>query len=178
LTEKVKPEHKGLPFEKSVKLKSFTKHIFSFILPITVLIIIPLSIEKNLSFKNIFAIIAGLFIICIGLFLIAVTISLFSRIGKGTLAPWSPTKKLVIAGLYRYVRNPMIIGVIIVLFGESTAILSWKILVWTVTFFIINNIYFTIYEEPNLEKKFGKEYQDYKSKVSRWVPRLRPYCPD
>ena len=107
-----------------------------------------------------------------------VCISLFIRIGNGTLAPWNPTRKFVIAGPYRYVRNPMIIGVLIVLFGESVAILSFNIFLWALAFFIMNNIFFTLYEEPNLVKKFGKEYQEYKRKVSRWVPRLKPYSPD
>lgn len=106
------------------------------------------------------------------------TISLFIKIGKGTLAPWSPTRKLVIRGMYGHVRNPMIIGVLIVLIGESIAILSLNIFIWTVIFFIINNLYFVIYEEPNLEKRFGDEYQEYKKNVPRWIPRLKPFEPD
>jgi protein-S-isoprenylcysteine O-methyltransferase Ste14 len=159
-------------------LKSFAKHILSFILPISVLVIIPLWIEQDISPVNISALLTGLVIICLGLSLMIVTISLFIRIGKGTLAPWNPTRKFVIAGPYRYVRNPMITGVLIVLFGESVAILSFNILLWSLAFFIINNIYFTLYEEPNLLRRFGKEYQEYKSKVPRWIPRLEPYCPD
>jgi protein-S-isoprenylcysteine O-methyltransferase Ste14 len=106
------------------------------------------------------------------------TISTFIRIGKGTLAPWSPTRKLVIGGMYGYVRNPMIMGVLIVLIGESIAILSLKIFIWAVIFFIINNIFFFLYEEPNLEKKFGAEYQEYKKNVPRWIPRLKAFVPD
>jgi protein-S-isoprenylcysteine O-methyltransferase Ste14 len=104
-----------------------------------------------------------------------ITISIFIRIGKGTLAPWSPTKKLVITGIYRYVRNPMIIGVLIVLIGESISILSLKILIWALIFFIINNIYFLFYEEPDLEKRFGNDYKEYKKNVPRWIPRFKPY---
>src|ERR1035437_4834644 len=92
-------------------MKNVLKQIFSFILPVTVLIIIPLEIEKNISYHNITALLTGLFIISVGLYIMIVTISKFIRIGKGTLAPWSPTRKLIIDGIYRYVRNPMIIGV-------------------------------------------------------------------
>lgn len=159
-------------------MSSFTKQTFSFILPITVLIIIPLWIETDITFKNTTALISGLLIMCIGLFLMIVAISLFIRIGKGTLAPWSPTKEIVLAGPYRYVRNPMITGVLIVLIGESVTILSWQILIWAAAFFVINNIYFTVYEEPDLERKFGKDYQDYRSQVHRWIPRLKPYNPE
>jgi len=114
---------------------------------------------------------------CLGMYLMTVTISSFIRIGKGTLAPWSPTKKLVITGLYSYVRNPMILGVLITLIGESITITSVKIFIWSVIFFIINNIYFTLFEEPNLERRFGEEYKEYKRNVPRWIPRLKPFQP-
>jgi protein-S-isoprenylcysteine O-methyltransferase Ste14 len=159
-------------------MRFFVKQVISLILPVSVLILIPLWIEKNIIPENIPALITGLVIICLGLGLMIVCISLFIRIGKGTLAPWTPTRKFVIAGPYRYVRNPMIIGVLIVLIGESVAILSFNILIWSIAFFIINNIYFTLYEEPNLIRKFGQEYQDYKSKVHRWVPQLKPFNTD
>jgi protein-S-isoprenylcysteine O-methyltransferase Ste14 len=68
----------------------------------------------------------------------------------------------------------MIIGVLIVLTGESIAILSLNIFIWTLIFFIINNIWYIFYEEPDLEKKFGDEYRKYKKSVPRWIPRLEP----
>ena len=99
------------------------------------------------------------------------------KILDGTLAPWSPTRKLIIRGLYAYVRNPMILGVLTVLIGESLAIMSLRIIIWAVIFFIMNNIYFILYEEPNLEKKFGDEYREYKNNVPRWLPRVKPFKP-
>lgn len=107
-----------------------------------------------------------------GLTLIARSVSILTRIGDGTLAPWSPTKKLVTRGIYGTVRNPMISGVLTVLLGESITILSVQIFKWAIIFFIINNIWFFLYEEPNLEKKFGDEYREYKKSVPRWIPRL------
>jgi protein-S-isoprenylcysteine O-methyltransferase Ste14 len=159
-------------------MKTIFKNIISFILPVTVLIIVPIYIEPDISIQHISALVAGLFIMCFGLYIITLTISLFIRIGKGTLAPWSPTRKLVIHGLYRHVRNPMIIGVLVVLIGESTAILSLNILIWAIIFFIINNLYFVIYEEPSLKKRFGEEYQEYKKNVPRWILRLKPFEPE
>ncbi len=61
----------------------------------------------------------GLGLIAFGLFLMIQTVSLFITVGKGTLAPWDPTQKLVVRGIYRYVRNPMITGVICILTGEA-----------------------------------------------------------
>lgn len=151
------------------------KQLFSFILPLTVLIIIPLSIEQNFRMQYMFTSAPGLFLIFLGLFIMGLSILSFIKIGKGTLAPWNPTKKLVIVGLYGHVRNPMILGVLIVLIGESILFLSVNIFVWAVIFFLINNIYFSLYEEPNLEERFGDEYREYKKNVLRWLPRRSPY---
>jgi protein-S-isoprenylcysteine O-methyltransferase Ste14 len=159
-------------------MKNAFKQIFSFILPVTVLVLVPLYIENNISVKHIYTLITGLCIMCIGLFAMAMTISTFIRIGKGTLAPWSPTRKLITGGIYAYVRNPMIMGVLTVLAGESVTVQSSNILIWALIFFIINNIYFVFYEEPDLERKFGDEYLDYKKNVPRWIPRSKPFNPD
>lgn len=156
-------------------MKNTIKQIVSFILPITVLIIVPLWIENDWTIHLRVSLIFGILIIILGLFVMMLTISSFIRIGKGTLAPWSPTKRLVISGLYCYVRNPMILGVLTVLLGEALSLGSVNILIWAGVFFIINNIYFIIYEEPNLEDRFGDDYREYKKHVSRWLPRLTPY---
>jgi protein-S-isoprenylcysteine O-methyltransferase Ste14 len=159
-------------------MKNVIKHITSFILPVTVLIIVPWMIEFDFSIKNIIAFIFGLVLIFSGLCVMAVTITSFIRIGKGTLAPWFPTKKLIITGIYAYVRNPMILGVLTVLAGESIAFLSYNIFIWAVIFFIFNTIFFIVYEEPSLKKRFGDDYLDYKRNVHRWIPRLKPFKRD
>jgi protein-S-isoprenylcysteine O-methyltransferase Ste14 len=151
------------------------KQIISFILPITVLIIVPINIETDWSITFGWNLILGLILIIIGLIIMGLTISSFIRIGKGTLAPWSPTKKLVVVGLYRYVRNPMILGVFTVLLGETIGLWSVALLQWSIAFFAINTIYFILYEEPGLEKRFGEDYLNYKKHVSRWIPRLQPF---
>lgn len=153
------------------------KQIFSFILPVIVLVLVPMTIENDFSLKSAPYIFAGLAFILTGLSCMVSTIAGLIRIGRGTLAPWSPTGKLVIRGLYRYVRNPMIIGVLLVLTGEALIILSVKLLIWAFFFFIINTLYFIMYEEPDLEKKFGEEYTVYKTHVNRWIPRFKPYKP-
>jgi protein-S-isoprenylcysteine O-methyltransferase Ste14 len=156
-------------------MKNFLKQIFSFILPFTVLVIVPLWIEKKKTLQMSVHLFAGLVVILLGLTIMTITISSFIRIGKGTLAPWSPTKKLVVKCLYKYVRNPMILGVFTVLLGEVLSLWSQNILIWAGAFFLINTIYFIIYEEPNLEKRFGDEYREYKKHVPRWLPRVTPY---
>ena len=159
-------------------MKNLLNQIVSFILPVTVLVIIPLWIEKDMAIHKGPYLFLGLIFILTGLAVMAWTIFSFIRIGKGTLAPWSPTKKLVIKGLYRYVRNPMILGVLTVLLGEALCLWSQNILIWALSFFVINTIYFIIYEEPDLEKRFGEEYCRYKKHVWRWLPRLTPFYQD
>lgn len=154
------------------------KNIFSLILPVTVLILVPMSIEKNWTIRYDLNFYLGLIPMIAGLSVMAITISSFIRIGKGTLAPWSPTKKLVIVGPYRYVRNPMIIGVLTVLLGEALIVWSMPILKWAGLFFLINTIYFILSEEPGLEDRFGDDYRQYKKNVSRWIPRITPFDPD
>ena len=154
------------------------------ILPFNVLITIPVLIynfTKNDEFyflgglPNWVNIPIGLLALVIGLTLMYQTISLFQKKGKGTLAPWTPTQKLVVEGPYRYVRNPMISGVLCVLIAESWFMKSAFIFFWALFFFTINYIYFIVKEEPDLAKRFGADYEEYRKNVPRWVPRSSPW---
>jgi protein-S-isoprenylcysteine O-methyltransferase Ste14 len=118
---------------------------------------------------------AGVVLLVLGLGLFGWCLRLFARVGRGTLAPWDPTQRLVAVGPYRYVRNPMISGVALILLGQA---LWWgsKVLgTWTGSFVIINHIYFVLSEEPGLESRFGENYRRYKANVPRWIPRIRPW---
>lgn len=119
----------------------------------------------------------GIALIATGFALVTWTVSLFARIGKGTLAPWDPTSRLVVVGPYRHVRNPMISGVLTVLLGEAALFGSLPLLVWFGAAFAVNAIYFPLVEEPGLRKRFGEDYEAYRAAVPRWVPRLRPWEP-
>ena len=99
------------------------------------------------------------------------TVSLFVRIGRGTLAPWDPTSRLVVRGPYRHVRNPMISGVLTVLLGEAVLFGSFAVLAWWAFVFALNAVYFVAFEEPDLRDRFGAEYEAYAERVPRWIPR-------
>ena len=158
-------------------MKSILKQLLSFILPITATVIIPLFILNGsiVLSENIFLKILGYCLIGIGVSVLVMTIRTFILIGKGTLAPWSPTSNLIVGGIYSYVRNPMIMGVLTILIGESILFLSKGIFIWAICFFFVNHIYFIKSEEPGLIKKFGKDYEDYKKSVPRWVPKIKPF---
>ena len=117
----------------------------------------------------------GLLLIGAGLALLVKTIRLFATVGKGTLAPWDPTQKLVVEGPYRHVRNPMITAVITILLGEAVFVGSLAITELAVVFFIINYVYFIVSEEPGLVRRFGEDYESYKQHVPRWIPRTTPW---
>jgi protein-S-isoprenylcysteine O-methyltransferase Ste14 len=112
-----------------------------------------------------------------GLALVTWCISLFVRVGKGTLAPWDPTSNLVAVGPYRYTRNPMITGVATILTGEAILFGSWHLGLWALTFIALNHMHFLLVEEPGLERRFGDSYVEYKRAVPRWFPRVRGRSP-
>jgi len=150
-------------------------NLVSFFLPITVLILVPDLLTDFEPVKISYWAIPGALLILIGLSILVITVMEFIRKGEGTLAPWSPTQKLVITGLHAYVRNPMILGVATTLCGEALILYSIEILFWLVLFIIINHFYFIYFEEPSLLDRFGKDYALYKKNVRRWIPQLHPY---
>jgi len=114
----------------------------------------------------------------IGFGLAVWTVKIFMGFGQGTPAPWDPPKKFVVRGPYRCVRNPMIIGVLLLLLAEAMMLQSWPIAAWMIVFFIGNAIYFPFVEEKGLEKRFGKDYRRYVAHVPRWIPRLNRWKQD
>jgi len=111
----------------------------------------------------------------IGFGLCVWTVTIFMKFGQGTPAPWDPPKMFVVRGPYCYVRNPMIIGVLLMLLAEAMMVQSWPIFAWMIVFFTGNTIYFPLVEEKGLEKRFGQDYRQYKAHVHRWIPRIRAW---
>lgn len=107
-------------------------------------------------------------------FLIGFVIMLWCNInfaikGRGTLSPVDPTKKLVVTGLYKYSRNPMYVGVILILIGEAIFLQSFSLLIYSLFVFILFNIFIMLVEEPRLRKDFKEAYHLYCQKVRRWI---------
>lgn len=92
--------------------------------------------------------------------------------GRGTLAPLDPPKHLVVQGLYRYVRNPMYVGVVSILLGEALLFGSIPLLVYAAVFFLCAHFFVLLYEEPVLRRQFGESYDNYRRTVHRWVPKI------
>ena len=165
----------------------FLRHLVSvLLLPFTVAVIVPLflltddktrSLRPNSTSFRVLLIVAGLVLLAIGLTLFWFTVSQFARRGKGTLAPWDPPRVLVVEGVYRYVRNPMISGLLFVLLAEALLTGSLPVLVWFGLFFVANLVYLPLFEEPGLKERFGDRYLTYQKNVPRWIPRATPWNP-
>lgn len=120
---------------------------------------------------------AGIVVMVPGVMLFAASLRQFFTKGRGTLAPWDPPRRLVVTGPYRYVRNPMISGVIFLLFGLALLLRSRPHAAWAGTFLLVNAAYIPLLEEPDLAIRFGRDYDDYRKHVRRFVPRATPWTP-
>jgi protein-S-isoprenylcysteine O-methyltransferase Ste14 len=119
----------------------------------------------------------GVLLLVVGHVLVVGTVVLFAKVGEGTLAPWAPTRRLVVRGPYRHVRNPMISGVLLIVLGEATLLRSVPLLIWAGAVFAVNAVYLPVVEEPGLVRRFGPDYEAYRTNVPRWLPRVRPWDP-
>jgi protein-S-isoprenylcysteine O-methyltransferase Ste14 len=93
--------------------------------------------------------------------------------GHGTLAPVEPPKELVVHGMYRVVRNPMYVSVLLILIGESIFFRSIGILIEAMVFLAVTHLFIVFYEEPYLKHQFGPSYENYLQTAGRWMPRFR-----
>lgn len=151
---------------------TLARHLVSILLlPFMVTVIVP-SWLLTVFTRGDGAAFGGILLVA-GLMLFLWCVALFARFGQGTLAPWDPTRKMVAAGPYRFVRNPMITGVALILAGEALLWESGAVAIWAGLFILINHLYFILVEEPGLETRFGEPYRIYKANVPRWLPRLR-----
>ena len=93
--------------------------------------------------------------------------------GKGTPAPINPPKELVVSGLYKYVRNPMYVGILLVILGHFLWFGFWNLLIYAAVVFAAFSAFVIFYEEPTLKRNFGAAYEDYLKQVPRWIPKFR-----
>ena len=97
----------------------------------------------------------------------------FTFKGRGTPVPMDPPKELVVTGFYRYVRNPIYVGVLSIFLGHFLWFGYWALLIYSVSAFIGVHSFVVLYEEPTLKRKFGAEYEEYLKRVPRWIPKVR-----
>jgi protein-S-isoprenylcysteine O-methyltransferase Ste14 len=155
------------------------------ILPFTVTVIIPawlgrldrLALQRPTGATQIAIFSLGVVLLGVGLVLFIAAVSRFIVDGKGTVAPWDPPRKFVVTGPYRFVRNPMISGVVFILFAEAALLRSQSLLAWALVFLAGNFVSIPLVEEPGLRARFGEPYDEYCRNVGRLIPRLTPWVP-
>ena len=99
----------------------------------------------------------------------------FALEGLGTPAPIAPPQKLVVTGLYRYVRNPIYIAVVAVIIGQALVFGDPRLLWYGALLWLFFHVWVVMIEEPTLKQTFGTEYESFRNNVPRWIPRLTPW---
>ena len=99
----------------------------------------------------------------------------FALEGLGTPAPIAPPQKLVVTGLYRYVRNPIFIAVVALIVGQALLFGDWNLLWYGALLWLFFHVHVVMFEEPTLKQTFGMEYESFRTNVPRWIPRLTPW---
>jgi protein-S-isoprenylcysteine O-methyltransferase Ste14 len=117
----------------------------------------------------------GAALIAAGLAVLLNTFARFVLEGRGTPAPVAPTDRLVVGGLYRYVRNPMYVAVVTTIIGQALLLGRPVLLAYAAVFWVIVATFVRVYEEPTLSERYGDEYAAYRRAVRAWWPRLRPW---
>jgi protein-S-isoprenylcysteine O-methyltransferase Ste14 len=164
------------------------RHLLSILVfPVTVTLVVPALMlapahpRPNFgSLLNIGLVIIGGLLIAGGFGMWLWTVSLFDRIGKGTLGlgkVMGEPVHLVVVGPYRHVRNPMISGVLAILLGEAAVAASGSLFLWFAIFLTLQEIALRVWEEPHLTQRYGSEYVDYRQNVPRWIPRISAWTP-
>jgi protein-S-isoprenylcysteine O-methyltransferase Ste14 len=117
----------------------------------------------------------GLVLILAGIPAVLDSFVRFALEGVGTPAPIAPPQHLVVGGLYRYVRNPMYVGVVTVILGQGLLLGNTHVLGYGAVVWICFHLFVVSYEEPALRRKFGAGYETFCANVRRWIPRVTPW---
>jgi protein-S-isoprenylcysteine O-methyltransferase Ste14 len=120
---------------------------------------------------------AGVLLLVAGVLVLLQAFARFVTEGLGTPAPVAPPERLVVGGLYRYVRNPMYLAVAATIVGQALLLGRWILLAYAAAFGVAVASFVHWYEEPTLRETYGDEYEAYRRAVPRWWPRRSPWRP-
>jgi protein-S-isoprenylcysteine O-methyltransferase Ste14 len=146
--------------------------VFLLAVPGTVLLYVPLGIvTAGFSRPYPSAALRALAVLAwsVGLAVSAWVVVAFATGGKGTPAPNAPTTALVQSGLYRYSRNPMYLGALLIVLGYPLWFQSLALVSYWFAVLLFFHMVIVVYEEPSLERRFGQEWTAYRRRVPRWL---------
>jgi protein-S-isoprenylcysteine O-methyltransferase Ste14 len=148
--------------------------LFFLVAPVTVGFVVPWWIA-GWRVGNSLWLTGGFFLILLGLVPLVESFARFALVGLGTPAPVAPTRHLVVTGFYRYVRNPMYLGVLAIILGNGLIIGSVAVFAYAALIALGFALFVLGYEEPTLRRQYGAEYEAFCKNVPRWIPRLTPW---
>ncbi len=156
-------------------MRLFLKNLlFTLVVPGTVAIYLPLLIARGrIASSNTGLLVIGPFLIVLGAGIYVWCVWDFASIGRGTPLPVDAPRRLIVRGLYRYSRNPMYLGVLLVVLGWSAVFASPQLLIYAMGVGLAVHLFVVFYEEHALLRSFGRDYEAYRKSVPRWIPRLR-----
>jgi protein-S-isoprenylcysteine O-methyltransferase Ste14 len=117
----------------------------------------------------------GAAVVAVGLVSLVESFARFVRRGHGTPAPFAPPRRLVVTGQYRHVRNPMYVALMVIVVGQALWCGNRALGLYAAVLFVLFHLRVVTYEEPQLAKLFGGEFDDYRRGVPRWLPRVTPW---
>jgi protein-S-isoprenylcysteine O-methyltransferase Ste14 len=162
-------QHGGAALAGSPKRPMLLRAIFAFVcLPGTIAFIVPLALGLGWG-NSVRYPLAGTVLVGVGTLLLLACVREFYVAGRGTLAPWSPPRHLVITGPYRYSRNPMYVAVLMMLAGWATLWSSSDLAIYAAVVLVGFVLRVRLNEEPWAERTFGEQWQAYRSRVPRWL---------
>ncbi|MDZ5620448.1 methyltransferase family protein [Nocardioides bizhenqiangii] len=151
--------------------------VFFFLAPGSTAGLVPWLITRWEGDVPAWAQLTGATVVVAGTLLVVAAFAQFALEGRGTPAPTAPTQELVVGGLYRWVRNPMYLGVSTAIAGQAVLFGSVGVGIWLAVFVLATTTFTLAYEEPTLRRTYGASYDAYAAAVPRWRPRLTPRRP-
>ena len=147
--------------------------LFTVLVPGSVGVYAPLLIIGDRPAASGAAFAAGCLLLLLGACIYSWCVWDFASFGRGTPAPIDAPKKLIVRGLYRYTRNPMYVGVLTVVLGWAILFRAANLLLYALILGPCFHLFIVLYEERHLVRVFGSQYEAYRSRVGRWLPRSR-----
>ena len=146
--------------------------VFTLVFPGTVAVYLPYLITRKEILNSGLLLVISILFFATGAAIYFWCLWNFASYGRGTPAPMDAPKKLVIRGPYKYVRNPMYVGIITTILGWAILYRAWHVLIYAACIWFFQELFILLYEEPHLRKIFGNEYLEYCAKVGRWLPKF------
>jgi protein-S-isoprenylcysteine O-methyltransferase Ste14 len=144
--------------------------LFTVLVPGTVAVYVPLLLAARAAPASGARLAVAIATLALGAAIYAWCVWDFAVTGRGTPAPIDAPKRLVARGLYRWVRNPMYVGVLTVILGQAMLFRAGGVLGYGLAVAFVFHLMVVLYEEPRLEREFGEEYRAYCARVGRWLP--------